>query len=95
MRLSLSKCGLRHHFAEGLLVLFFVGVMMCSIFLVTDSLARRLSVLRLVLFGLSISSAVLGGLALKSRARTLVTILAGIFAAATVESTVMALVLFG
>jgi hypothetical protein len=48
-----------------------------------------------VLFGLSIGGAVLGGLALKSRARTLVTILAGIFAAATVESTVMALVLFG
>jgi hypothetical protein len=77
------------------LVLSFVGVMMLSIFLVTDSLGGRLSILCLVLFGLSIGGAVLGGLALKSSARILVTILEGIFAAATVEATVMALVLFG
>jgi hypothetical protein len=95
MRLSLSKYGLRHYFGEGLLILSFVGVMMLSIFFVNDSLARRLSIIRLVLFALSISGAMLGGFALKNGARTLGAILGGIFAAAAVEATVMALVLFG
>jgi hypothetical protein len=95
MRLLLSKYGLRHDFGEGLLVLSTIGVMLLSIFLVTDSLARRLSILRLVLFGLSISGAALGGLALKSSAKTLAAILVGILLAATFEATVMASALFG
>jgi len=95
MRLLLSKYGLRHDFGEGLLVLSTIGVMLLSIFLVTDGLARRLSILRLVLFGLSIGGAALGGLVSKSSTRTLAAILVGILLAATFEATVMASVLFG
>jgi hypothetical protein len=44
---------------------------------------------------LSIAGTALGGLALKSSARTLAAILVGILLAATFEATVMASVLFG